>query len=407
MTHFAHSSLAAALLGAGTLAIAGCSGSRGAGERASTELVTISALQMAPIQETIQPARLAAFIGYYAPSPNTPDHELSWMRTQTGPLRQIESTIRRHGAAVRRDWIDGGRSNAEFIHLTTGITVLEVRDASGQLLMYSMRAPALGTSRSVTLAVRPTGVDLERLGQPCEKQDVYSGEHFRRVACITWDGISLSEHTEDAEGEIWSTSTASATRLTRRAVPLHLMLPAEFDHGAWLGDPSADDGKNYTVLLEAEEGETKYLIRRRQGWTAEEARNRDGSASIWAVNRVLGRSVAAQLGPGARPEALTYDLRASTSPNSERVEKLDRPIEMVLGLGCSWYDVMPNTHDFGRIECRTSDGMPLRIQTLWRGRIRIDAIATRFDRQQSSVADVLPPQAWTSPQAWGVPSSER
>lgn len=414
MADSVRSSFSVRLLGAGVLAIAGCSepGSPldNAGPAASAELVTAPPLRLAPIQDSISPARLAGFIGYYAPGPNTPDHELSWIRTETGPLRRIRSTVRRHGTWVRRDWSDGGRTNTEFIHLPTGITVSEARDAAGQVLVHSIRAPLPDVGEPITYAGRPTAVDHERLGESCEDHVVYSTGQFRRVACVTPDGISLSEHTESADGEVWSTSPAFATRLTRRAVPADGVQPPRFDREAWLGDPTldvSDGGGNYTVVLEPEQGGVQYLMRRRPGWTAEEKRSGDGSATLSARNPARGRWVVARLGPGARPEAVTYGSLTVSGPDTDVPAKLDRPGETILGLSCDWYDVMPNVHDIGRLECRAPDGMPLRIQTISRGSIRTDAIATRFDRRQSATADVLPPQAWTSPQAWGVPAPDR
>lgn len=67
------------------------------------------------------------------------------------------------------------------------------------------------------------------MGGQCENHVVYSGERFRHVACITSAGISVSEHTEDAGGEIWSTSPAFGTQLTQRAVRADLMQLPWFD----------------------------------------------------------------------------------------------------------------------------------------------------------------------------------
>lgn len=402
------------LFGAGVLVIAGCFEPSGSldhvGLPASAELVADPPLQMVAIHGPISPAELAGFIGYYAPAPNTPDHELTWIRTETGPLRQIQSRIRRDGAWVRRDWTDKGLTNTEVIHLSTGITVSEARDAAGAVGVYSIRAPRPDTGASATYVGRPTGERQERQGEPCEDHVVYAGGQFRRIACVTADGISVSEHTEGANGEAWPTSVAFAARLTRRAVGSDLMQPPSFDRNTWLGNPAANavgEGENYTVLLEAQQGDIQYLIRRRQGWTGEEIRNRDGSATISAQNRAQGRWVVARLGAGARPEEVTYGSHRTTAPGEGDPVKLERPGETILGLPCTWYDVMPNVHDAGRLECRTANGMPLRIQRIARGSIRIDAVATRVDRRQSATADVLPPQAWSSPQRWGVPAPDR
>lgn len=402
------------LLSSGVLVIGSCSEPSGFLDQgvpqASAGLVAEPPLRMAAIEEGLPPARLAGFINYYAPSSGTPDHELDWIRTETGPLRQIRSTIRRSGAWVRRDVTGGGGSSTEFIHLPTGITVTEVRNAAGQILGYSIRAPRQDAGTSITYAGQPTDVTEERLGERCVNHVVYAGERFRHVACVSADGISLSQHIEDLEGEIWSTSSASATRLTRRAVPSRLMQPPQFDRDAWLGDPGLDeseDRENYTVVLEGERGDVRYLMRRRQGWYAEDVRRSDGSATLWAENHDQGRSVIARLGPGARPEEVAYGTRSFTDFGTRHPEKLDRPGETVLGLSCDWYDVMPNVHDNGRLECRASDEMPLRIQTIWRGSIRDDVVATRFDRRQSATADVLPPETWSSLQAWGAPLPDR
>lgn len=402
------------LFGAGVLVIAGCSEPSGSldhdGLRASAQLVADPPLQMVSIQDAISPAQLAGFIGYYAPGQNAPDHELRWIRTETGPLREIQSTIRRHGAWVRRDWTDKGLTNTEVIHLSTGITVSEARDAAGAVVMHSIRAPRPDTGASATYVGRPTGERQERQGEPCADHVVYWVGQARRIACVTADGISVSEHTEGANGEAWPTSVAFAARLTRRAIASDLMQPPSFDRNAWLGNPAADavgEGENYTVLLEAQQGDIQYLMRRRRGWTGEEMRSRDGSATIWAQNRAQGRWVVARLGAGARPEEVTYGSHRTTGPGEGEPVKLERPGETILGLACTWYDVMPNVEDAGRHECRTSNGTPLRIQKIGRGSIRIDAVATRVDRMQSATADVLPPQAWSSPRRWGVPAPGR
>lgn len=413
MVHPLRSSIVGLLSGAGIL-IAGCSEPSGfldrVGSPESTGLVADPPLQMAAVEDSISPARLAGFIGYYAPSPNTPDHELSWIRTETGPLRQIQSTIRRHGAWARRDWTDRDVVNSEFIHLPTGIMVSEARDAAGRLIVHSIRAPRSDAGKSVAFAGRPRGVRQDRLGAPCEEHLVYSAERFRHVACVTTDGISVSEHTEGADGDIWPTSPAFAARLSRHPVPAALMQPPRFDRDAWIEDPvsgASEVGGDYTVLLEPQQGGSQYLMRRRQGWVGEERRSRDGSATISARNLAHGRRVIARLGPDARPEEVTYGSRATIGPGEGAAEKLDQPGETILGQFCSWYNVMPGVEDAGRLECRTSDGMPLRIQTIVRGSVSTDAVATRFDRRQSATADLLPPQAWTSPQHWGFPAPHR
>lgn len=413
MAHPLRSSVLGLLSGAG-IVIAGCSEPSGFLDRVGSpepiELVADPPPQMAAVQDSITPARLAGFIGYYAPSSNTPDHELSWIRTETGPLRQIQSTIRRHGAWVRRDWTDRDLANSEFIHLPTGIMVSEARDAAGQLIFHSIRAPRPDARNSVAFSGLPRGVRQERLGEPCEEHDVYSRAQFRHVACVTADGISVSEHTEGANGDIWSTSPASAARLTRRAIPAALVQPPRFARDAWIEDPTSvasKDGGDYSVLLEPQQGGSQFLMRRRQGWIGEERRNRDGSATISARNPAGGRWVVARLGPDARPEEVTYRSRAIVGPGEGDAERLDQPGETILGQFCSWYNVMPGVEDGGRLECQTSDGMPLRIQTIVRGSISTDAVATRFDRRQFATADLLPPQAWTSPQHWGVPAPHR
>jgi hypothetical protein len=58
--------------------------------------------------------------------------------------------------------------------------------------------------------------------------------------------------------------------------------------------------------------------------------------------------------------------------------------------------------DYGRLECRTADGVPLRIGIESRGS-SYGYIATRVRRRPVALAVVMPPRDMLKPEFWGLP----
>jgi hypothetical protein len=80
----------------------------------------------------------------------------------------------------------------------------------------------------------------------------------------------------------------------------------------------------------------------------------------------------------------------------------DKPPETLLGERCTWLDMSPGMMDAERHECRTRDGIPLRIWFWSRGGAASYS-AIRLSRRPIEVFEVMPPPELLERSRWQLP----
>jgi len=364
--------------------------------------------RLKPHSADMPPAELAGFIGVFAPLPDTPDHVLIWREQETGPLRWVTSTVRRRGPWIRTDTIDGAVTGSRYLHVPTGVVVSAGRNQDGPVRYFEIRASERARANSdIEYPGSVTGEAGAFSGESCRWWEVYRGlsdgqPTFRRQACVTGDGIEVGSRTLGRDGEAWPSSSASATGLIRRPVERDEVQPVLPHRDVWLGEalaaPARSSTGNFAVLLATPDGARKMVIRRRGSWRGVQERNQNGSMSF-SAHAEGGLAVAAVIGPDGQPTSLAYRQQPNTGQQAPA--PVDAPGETVLGLSCGWWDVAPGVSDGGRQECRTRDGLPLKVRIYNRFGFT-ELVAVRLDRNPGSVEDVMPPAPLLDLANWGV-----
>ena len=243
-------------------------------------------------------------------------------------------------------------------------------------------------------------------GEACRWWDVYRGvidgqPRYRHQACVTEDGIEVASQTLERDGQVALYSSASITELVRRPVLPEEVQPAPPDLSAWFGEATAGAGYpsdgNFTVLLSAAGDESVMVIRRRGSWRGEQKRGHDDSMSMSAYDDG-GLSASTRVDPDGRPISVTDRSHPFTDQTPVPMEA---PGETVLGLDCRWVDVEPHVSDGGRHECRTSEGIPLKVRMFSRGGDS-EFSAERLDQNSGSLQDLMPPSSLMDLASWGV-----
>ncbi|MFJ6025577.1 hypothetical protein ACIQC9_13380 [Brevundimonas sp. NPDC092305] len=275
----------------------------------------------------------------------------------------------------------------------------------GSRRSFLIQAP--GRDRSSAGAIYQSAITELRgdfAGEQCRWWSVYHGlsggePSFRHQSCVTGDGIEIGSRTIGSNGEIWSFSLASATSIIRKPISASIVKPPEIPVNGWLdqffGQFDRSSARNFSVLLSGHASE--MIVRRRGAWTGELTRRPDGSLTAHASKP--GGYVSARIAAGGKAESLTYDRRPTRAAPPEIA--VNEPAETILGILCRWVGVMPDVMDAGRHECRSENGIPLKVRLFSRG-TRSDFVAVQIDRSAGSIEDLLPPPELLDPKTWGV-----
>ena len=149
-------------------------------------------------ERRITPGVVAGFIGLFSPEPTGPDYELTLVTKESGPLRNVTQTIRRHREWFRVDKSDGDATSTQHVHLPTGTVVEFRRTFTDEVTYMGVRAPAQKGNGGIDYHSFRTGKFEAVLSEGCEIWVVYRGVEagattFTRFSCVTADGSNCPE----------------------------------------------------------------------------------------------------------------------------------------------------------------------------------------------------------------------
>jgi hypothetical protein len=244
-----------------------------------------------------------------------------------------------------------------------------------------------------------TGETQTLLGERCRvwrlARGTPQGFAFVRSGCVTADGVELWRR----QGNI---DAVFARKVSREPVPAGAVrVPTEaLDLAAWAtpAKPARHSG-DYEVVLEAGPSEGPRETARRSGaWTSTllELPGLGSTLNVTNIEQGLGLQYSRH-GDGTRSLSL-YRRRGLVG--GDKVRLGGRGDETILGARCQWWDMMPGVEDAGRTECRTADGVALKVERITRGQVTT-LTAVRFARGRQPLAKVMPGRDIASPSAWG------
>ena len=337
-----------------------------------------------------------------------------------GPRDGDRATIARHGGLVRLETrlIATHRPGVEaavetsFANIATGASMSLGRDAEGAIagatLWQGRREADLPAWRRRRLT--RTAQSEQILGERCtiwRAEPEAEGPAY--TACIAADGVVLRDTVLYRDGSVMSERLALSVE--RRPVASAEVLPPRevLDWGHWLGPSPARRQENYALSLATRNGNGAALQRifLSDGVAKSEEQRTGGeltSLGVTAPGVGLGYH-------GAEPQLSLSRVTGSPGPgpaaafgSAPLAERL--PLRL-LGETCSWFNAAVGVSDYGRIECRTADGLPLVIEEYSRGSSRGRWEAVSLTRGRTPAGSVRPPADLLSWRRWGWPMLER
>jgi hypothetical protein len=260
---------------------------------------------------------------------------------------------------------------------------------------------------------RATGGRQTWLGESCtvwSADPAPAATHLKgavRLSCVTDDGITLWYKIVEPSRV---TASGEATRLERRPVALHEVLPPPtlLALDLWKSDagwtfmrttPEHETVMHAKGIVDAEK--RVRTTRFRHPWKQVEE-TLDGVRTSLTVSHVsTGTSFSYNNANAFRPEGVMI-MQSSVQrfDAREKGRSLNR-LETILGEFCLWFDAQPGMMDAGVSECRTGDGIVLK-QVNWSQGGSHSWTAARFVRRRVSFAEVAPPPALLELKTWGL-----
>jgi hypothetical protein len=335
-----------------------------------------------------------------------------------GPRDGDRATLVRHGDLVRLETRliatlrpDERAVELSFANMATGASMSVRRDDAGALAGVSLRQgqreadlPAY-RRRQVTR----TGETERILGESCS---VWRAEPEQdgpiHTACIAADGVVLRDTVLYRDSRVMSERRALSVQ--RRPVALAEVLPPReaLDWDRWLSPSAAPQRENYVLTLTGQSGRGDALRRRfRADGVAKMEEQQTGDSidliGVTAPGVALtyhGRQPLLSISRLPRPPDEGPVASFESAPMSERA-----PLRL-LGDSCRWFDAAVNVSDYGRIECRTADQLPLVIEEYSRGSRQGHWEAVSLVRGRLHAGSVRPPAELMSWRRWGWPMLE-
>lgn len=354
--------------------------------------------------------------------PTPPDHHMApptavdhrvMMEVERGwgPPGPETHVFTRAGDWIREDHAGQGGSSSVHSDMASGVSLSYGRDESGAVRSVIVsRHPSTGTyyrySRERTQATdHVLGEDCtvwltRRLGEP-------PGQGVNWLSCDTDDGIQLWTKAESGyDGSVVASS--KATRVERRAFSQRAVRPpAEvFRFDRWAVAPRAPGAVGFEVQFQEvspRDGPARSRTLRRRG----QARLED-TRSVNGERRVMILHAAATVDyvqeAGGRPVYLSVSSPSSAQVAAWAREEpwvavADEPDETVLGETCHWQRSSQLLADAARHECRTRDGIPLKIAEATRA-TWTRFVATSVSRRAPPIAAFNVPAVAADWRAW-------
>jgi hypothetical protein len=321
-----------------------------------------------------------------------------------GPAGKDVHAVARRGEWVRIDKTEARHRSTSYVGLMTGVWVSVARGQQGQYRFVQIRALD-EVAKAGAYELRATHKQESALGEACIVwKGVMSagirGASITRLGCVTKDGVELWRRTTSPSG--LELSSARATRVERRRVTKAFAEPPGdlLDLQLWNDPPSpaTSPAPDFEVVLKRDGPGMGATVRRHYPWVYEDMMGRQRSI---LANRMDGvASLSVNFGANGAPNSLVFQRYSRPSDPIKSVP-INRPPEVILGENCSWFDAMPGVADAGRFECRTQDGVPMKIVTSGRG-WETAYIAQKIVRKPLSIAEVLPPADTLDQRLWGL-----
>jgi hypothetical protein len=362
----------------------------------------------------IPPGRLASLTNIFLPDPKGgPDFVATFkVKRGWGPPGDDDEIVTRARDWVRLDNREIGRASTDYVALDHLTHVGLGRDATGRYASLQIDGPGRQVAPGIDYDSVRTGAVETALGETCEIWDVYRqpkdrfNTGFRHLSCVTADGVELWRRTTSKFGVM---SSAVATGITRRPVSrAEVAPPADLlDLKVWgldEGPASPANGPDYEVTLASEGMSTPRpaTLRRHGLWRYEDLPHLNGSRMVFSRRLDGAWSLSVTTDPAGQPAMLMLQHRPSQEGSAVEPVAIGRPPETVLGEPCAWVNTTPGVTDYGRDECRTRDGVPLRIVITQRGS-GYGFIATQVRRGPLKLAQVLPAPNLLDGGLWGLP----
>lgn len=336
-----------------------------------------------------------------------------------GPKGGDRIVLFRHGAMIRTetDYIGSKRAGeathgTAFSNLATTAALSIGRGSDGSLAGVSVSRGGPDDIPIYRHTVIATDASETIVGERCMvwAAKPETGEGVLQTACITRDGIVLRETVLYHDGSVMS--ERSAIKVERRSVRLREVLPPAdaLQWATWAARTSAassaKNGSNYELTLAGtQDGKpVTKVIREAGGWHSEEDRGDSVVRSLQISNSAVTLSYSNRTHPQlmisrgkASPQ---FDTHFSSAP-------LTKPEEMVINERCTWYDAAVGVADYGRLECRTPDQMPLIRNEFSRGHLRISWMATGLSRGHTPIESVSPSASLMDWSFWGWPQLKK
>lgn len=342
----------------------------------------------------------------FVPDPTAGADYVATMRVtrgsdETGGVSQV---VTRRGPWLRVDKTTGGRTSTDYVGLVSGAWIIAPDlTARSSGLQITRLGPPVACLDSASHA---TAEQDNVLGETCRVWDVYRsvgprGAGFRRLGCVTADGIEVWRKTIGARGATISAGRTMAVE-RRTAARVFVEPPRNLlDLKPWLATPAAtvNPQGDFEVLLATTPPGGRIHVRRHAVWTYEETMGPSGRSTVsW---REDGR-VRFSLRLDREGAAQTLAFQRSDRATNDHAQPMARPSDVVLGEPCNWFDLGVGLADAGRKECRAGDGAPLKIiLTEWASDTVY--VAERVSRRRLQVGQVLPPQELLARRLWGLP----
>lgn len=355
-------------------------------------LLAWASTAVAALAGTPTPPMADAVVDYERPPP-------AYGKTSKEVLRQHAGRIRIDSRIEQPEGLVAERQ--EFTSLGQQAAFEVGRFADGRLAFLSVRddpfrAPPPMTARAVA------GRRETHLGEACQPWRVSTtiphGIEFVQSGCATADGIELWRRQA-------SIDAIFATKVTREPVaPADVRAPVELLNVLnWISASApADHAKDFGVVLQPEGGVGRRVTVRRSGfWRGVAEDGRDWSSLVVTnpmeeLRLVYSRNANGerQLNIGRRPFLAALNVEYSG------VRVASRADEIIHGERCHWWDMMPGIEDAGRLECRTEDGAPLKIEYESWGNV-LTVVASKLDRSPQPLSAVMPTEELMSGASWG------
>jgi len=366
-----------------------------------------------------RPARLPENLAPTFPREGV-DHVATYaLRHHLGAKGGDRVVLRRHGALVRTDTdhVGSGRANEsahseDYANLATSAALTVARDDKGSVTSVRMTRNGPDDIPFYRHVIAATKASETIAGERCTvwtaKPETQSG--VARTSCITGDGIVLRETVLFHDGSVMT--ERRATHVARRQVETREVLPpADALHWtSWAETESpipaaAGEAENYELELAGTKDRepTVKVMRKAGGWYSEQD---DVGASV-RLFHLSGPGLALSYDNRTYPRITVSRNRPATLMGSFGVAPLDRPGQQVIGEHCTWYNAAVNVADYGRLECRTHDGLALLTEEYGRGTLRASWAATELSRGQVTPGSFKPLALLMDWTFWGWPQLDR